>query len=424
MNQPKHQANPSNNLNSAPTSHDIDAWLAYLESLHPKNIEMGLERMNAVYQQMALPKLAKTVITVAGTNGKGSTCAYIEHCLREAGYRVGVYSSPHLIRFNERVRINGAELSDQHHIAAFKQVDTHRQQSQLTFFEFSTLAAFYLFSQAQLDVLILEVGLGGRLDATNIIDTDVAVVTTVAHDHEAFLGNDIEQIGREKAGIFRADTPAILGDSQLPQSVADYARHIGANDVKVEQDFFLERDAEGFCYRSAHNQWNGLAPQFLPIENLATALAAIEHSGLSIELDAIRRGVAKAALSGRWQQWRASPDIRLDVAHNPQATAWLANKLRHCDHSGRTIALVAMLEDKDSMNALANVIDVVDEWHVASLPPPRGADASQLLPYLPEGTPCYDDVASAYRSITSQLAKEDLLIVFGSFYTVAAVLTA
>jgi len=422
------QANPQRKPNSlsefSTASHDIDAWLAYLESLHPKNIEMGLERMAQVFRRMALPRLAGTVITVAGTNGKGSTCAFIEACLRQAGYRVGVYSSPHLLRFSERVRIDGQELSDARHIAALQRVESLRDDVQLTFFEFTTLSALQLFSEANLDVLILEVGLGGRLDATNIIEPDVAVVTTVAQDHEAFLGNDLQQIGREKAGIFRPGKPAILGDAELPASVAEHAAAIGAFSFAVGQDFQLQQQANGLCYRSKQVRWQGLEANHLPTENLPTALAALEQSGLALTEQQVRLGVQQAALPGRWQRISEQPEIRLDVAHNPQATQWLAKRIARNGHIGKTIALVGMLADKDSMNALANMLPVVDQWHVASLQPPRGADASMLLQHLPKTAQQHADVASAYRQLVQTIDKEDLLIVFGSFYTVAAVLTA
>lgn len=407
---------------SVSTSRSLNEWLAYLESIHPTTIELGLERVGAVAKTLALTELpGSTVITVAGTNGKGSTCAYIEQCLLAAGYSVGVYSSPHLLDYRERVRLNQQMLSEQAHCEAFAAVEQARAAVSLSYFEFGTLAALWLLKQQAPDVVLLEVGLGGRLDATNVVEPDVAVVTTVDIDHQAFLGDDKEQIGFEKAGIFRPNKPAILGDQDLPSSVLKHANAIGASAIRAGLDFQLERQSDGnWRYSSCAGEINDIAEPQLPPENVATAIAAIAATSLSCDALAIRQGIAAAALPGRWQTLQQQPWVVADVAHNPQSTNLLANKVRSLAQDRQVYAVVAMLSDKDSQNSLIPMKAVVDHWYLAGLDVPRGADANHLAQSFPETNHvCCHDVASALRQVLESASEDDMVIVFGSFYTVA-----
>ncbi len=307
----------------------LASWLSYLENLHSKSIDLGLERVSQVAARLDILKPAPFVFTVAGTNGKGTTCRTLESVLIAAGYRVGVYSSPHLVRYTERVRVQGKELAESAHTASFAEIEAARGDISLTYFEYGTLSALWLFKQANLDVVILEVGLGGRLDATNIVDADVAVITSIALDHTDWLGPDRESIGREKAGIFRAEKPAIVGD--------------------------------------------------------ATALAALRASRLNIDEQAIRDGIAQATLPGRFQIVSESPRVIFDVAHNPHAAEYLTGRLKMLPKRGRVLAVIGMLHDKDIAGTLAWLKSVVDDWYCAPLEGPRGATAEQLLEHLGKG---------------------------------------
>ncbi|MBD1390287.1 bifunctional tetrahydrofolate synthase/dihydrofolate synthase [Neiella sp. HB171785] len=403
-------------------SRSLDEWLAYLESIHPTTIELGLERVGQVAKQLSLTHMPHSkVITVAGTNGKGSTCAYIEHCLTNAGYSVGVYSSPHLVDYRERVRLNHQMLTAPQHCQAFAAVEAARDDVSLSYFEFGTLAALWLLQQAAPDVILLEVGLGGRLDATNIVEPDVAVVTTVDFDHQAFLGDDIEQIGFEKAGIFRASKPAVLGDENLPKSVAQHASAIGANIIAAGVDFELQPSAnDSWHYHSGELHIDDIAQPQLPIANLATAIAAIQALQLPVSDQAIRDGLAAAALPGRWQQLRSAPRVIADVAHNPQSTRLLAQQIARAKRQHAKVhAVVAMLADKDSLNSVKPLLPVIDHWHLAGLAVPRGASAAQLSQVFDCAVSQHINVSDALAQALETAGQDDMVVVFGSFYTVA-----
>ncbi len=399
----------------------LAAWLSYLENLHSKAIDMGLERVSQVAARLDVLKPAPFVFTVAGTNGKGTTCRTLESMLMAAGYKVGVYSSPHLVRYTERVRVQNAELAESAHTAAFAEIEAARGDISLTYFEYGTLSALWLFKQAQLDVVILEVGLGGRLDATNIVDPDVAVVTSIALDHTDWLGPDRESIGREKAGIFRSGKPAIVGEPDMPHTIADVAQEKGALLQRRDVDWRYSVTESGWRFEDAKGALENLPLPQVPQPNAATALAALRASGLTVNEQAIRDGIQQAILAGRFQIVSESPRLILDVAHNPHAAAYLAGRLKSLPKTGRVLAVIGMLHDKDIGGTLACMESVVDSWYCAPLEGPRGATAEQLMQHLGQGQ-TFASVELAWRAAMADARPEDTVLVCGSFHTVAHVM--
>ncbi len=399
----------------------LAAWLSYLENLHSKAIDMGLERVSQVAARLDVLKPAPFVFTVAGTNGKGTTCRTLESMLMAAGYKVGVYSSPHLVRYTERVRVQNAELAESAHTAAFAEIEAARGDISLTYFEYGTLSALWLFKQAQLDVVILEVGLGGRLDATNIVDPGVAVVTSIALDHTDWLGPDRESIGREKAGIFRAGKPAIVGEPDMPHTIADVAQEKGALLQRRDVDWRYSVTESGWRFEDAKGALENLPLPQVPQPNAATALAALRASGLTVNEQAIRDGIQQAILAGRFQIVSESPRLILDVAHNPHAAAYLAGRLKSLPKTGRVLAVIGMLHDKDIGGTLACMESVVDSWYCAPLEGPRGATAEQLMQHLGQGQ-TFASVELAWRAAMADARPEDTVLVCGSFHTVAHVM--
>ncbi|WEF29433.1 bifunctional tetrahydrofolate synthase/dihydrofolate synthase [Klebsiella aerogenes] len=399
----------------------LATWLSYLEHLHSKAIDLGLARVSEVAGRMAVLKPAPFVFTVAGTNGKGTTCRTLESVLMAAGYKVGVYSSPHLVRYTERVRVQGAELPEAAHTASFAEIETARGDISLSYFEFGTLSALWLFKQAQLDVVILEVGLGGRLDATNIVDADVAAVTSIALDHTDWLGADRESIGREKAGIFRTGKPAVVGEPDMPQTIAAVASEKGAMLLRRDVDWRYSVAEQSWSFSDGQGALNELPLPQVPLPNAATALAALRASGLDIAEQAIRDGIRHAMLPGRFQIISETPRVILDVAHNPHAAAYLAGRLKTLAKTGRVLAVIGMLHDKDIAGTLANLAEEVDAWYCAPLEGPRGATAEQLIAHLRAGT-SYDSVARAWHAAMADAKAEDTVLVCGSFHTVAHVM--
>ena len=416
---------------------DLAGWLAYLETLHPKSIAMGLDRVQAVAQRMRI-RIDAPVVTVAGTNGKGSTCALIDTMLRCAGYRVGLYTSPHLLRYNERVAIDGVPASDDALIRAFDAIEDARTNSDvptpLTYFEFGTLAALTLFASAQLDAVVLEVGLGGRLDAVNIVDADVAVLTSVDLDHLDYLGPTREDIGREKAGIFRRDRFAICADPDPPRSVVEHADAIGARLVRAGSDFGAVNEGVQWRYFGPGGARFGLPHPALrgshQLMNAATAIAALAclQPRLVVPVAAIREGLTRVELPGRFMVLPGRPTIVVDVAHNPQAARTLASCLGSMGFHAHTYAVLGMLADKDIDGVIAPLRERVDRWFVASLPGARGASAAQLREHLlragvkEDAIRSFDDVATAYETAANSAGEADRIVVFGSFLTVAAAL--
>ncbi len=414
-----------------PLPDSLQGWLAHLEQLYPKSIALGLERVSEVRDHLGLrPRFP--IITVTGTNGKGSTCALLERIYLEAGYRVACYTSPHLLRYNERVRVNGLDADDAALCAAFSAVERARGSTPLTYFEFGTLAALWHFIRADVDVAVLEVGLGGRLDAVNAFEPDCAIVTSIDLDHMEYLGDSRESIGREKAGIFRAGVPALCGDPRPPATVAAHARQIGADFRRIGVDFGYEAGESGWTFRSGTACHPALPLPALSggfqLGNAACAVAAVDclQGRLPVAQPAIADGLRHVRLRGRFQSLGGRPEIILDVAHNPHAARALAGNLRSRPCRGRTLAVFAMLRDKDITGVVRELAGEVDAWFVGGIHAARGMDAPALAAML-EAMPGLQvhraaDVAGAYRLACESAAENDRIIVFGSFHTVADVL--
>jgi len=413
-------------------------WLAYLETLHPKAVALGLDRVRAVCDRLAV-EVACPVVTVTGTNGKGSTSSLAEAMLRAGGYRTGLYQSPHLVRYHERIRIDGREIGDAELLGAFDAVETARSRGEpvpLTYFEFGTLAALWLFARAAPDALVLEVGLGGRLDAVNVVDADVAVVTSVDLDHMDYLGPTRDDIGREKAGIFRAGRPAVCGERDPPLSLVDHARAIGAPLLAIGRDYDFVAEGTQWQYRGPGGSRFGLPCPALrgvvQFANAATALTAVDalRDRLPLSAGAVRDGLVGVELPGRFQVLPGRPTVVLDVAHNPQAARTLARSLSTMGFHAETRAVFGVLADKDVGGVINAVRDRVDRWYVATLPGPRGASADAVRAALvAAGVPAAairacDDVATAYAAAREGAGEADRIVVFGSFLTVGAVLAA
>ena len=417
----------------APT--DLPQWLAYIEHQHPTSIDMGLERVRDVAVRLALGKPAVRVITVGGTNGKGSTVAFIEAIARAAGWKVGAYTSPHLLRYNERVRINGVDADDASLVEAFEAVEVARGDTSLTYFEFGTLAALWLFERAGLDLAVLEVGLGGRLDAVNIVDPDVAVITTVDNDHTDWLGNDREAIGAEKAGIARAWKPLVLGEVDSPSSVLRHAYAIGANALRLGSDFFHEPiDSQRWRWREVGAELMLPVPALsAPAQraNAASAIAALRAlPGDTLPDEAFAKGVANAALPGRLQHVsHDGVDVVLDVGHNPQAARELAAWLQTHPIPGQTHAVFAALADKDVASVVASFAGLPLQWYLAGLDAgPRAQSADQLAARLVETAAAeasrHPRVVDALQAASAAARPGDRVLVFGSFHTVAEAMQA
>ena len=409
----------------------LPQWLAHLETAHHTPIDMGLERVTQVKNAMNLAP-ACPIITVGGTNGKGSTCAFLSHIYAAAGYKVGTLTSPHLLRFNERIAINNQPVSDEEIVEAFERIEAARGDISLTYFEFNTLAAVDIFGQHQVDVMILEVGLGGRLDAVNIFDTDCAIVTSVDLDHQDYLGDSIEQIGKEKAGIFRAGKPAIFGQDPAPHSLGQHAKNIGAKLLQLNHQF-------SYIARIDSWQWqanNGSLKIDLPLpalqgafqlNNAACAVAAVQimRQQLPVNQEALAQGIAQAQNRARFQIIQQQPEIILDVAHNPHAARALASSLKNLP-AKRTFAVFSILADKDSDSVISILRDSIDEWFIAPLDLPRGMTLTALTAKLKKhdikAIHPHNTIQAAYTAALSQVTENDRIIVFGSFHTVAGIL--
>ncbi len=418
--------------------HTLEDWLAHCERLHPKNIDMGLERVKTVADRMAI-RFDCPVITVAGTNGKGSTCAMLESILRQAGYRTGVYTSPHLVHFEERLRLEGDAVNATELIAAFARVESARGQNDaevsLTYFEFSTLAILDVMARAKLDVVILEVGLGGRLDAVNIIDPDCAVITSVDLDHMEFLGPDRESIGREKAGIMRTGRPVIVSDPMPPQSVLDHATEIDADIWRFGVDFNVSGDKQQWGWAGRGRRYSGLAYPALrganQLVNAAGVLAALAalRDRLPITAQAVRNGMAFVELPGRFQIIPGQPTLVLDVSHNPHSVAALAANLDVMGYFPTTHAVFGAMADKDLAPMLAKVNPLIDKWYFTDLPTPRAESSAGLLAKWQAQNTRRDATGSAHADPQQALQAAidaadptDRIVVFGSFYTVGGIL--
>ncbi|SEN34114.1 dihydrofolate synthase / folylpolyglutamate synthase [Duganella sp. CF517] len=427
-------------MSNLPTT--LPAWLALLESRHAETvINMGLDRVLAVKERLQL-SFSCPVIMVAGTNGKGSTCAMLESVLLRAGYKVGLYIKPHFLDFNERARINGDLASDEVLVDAFNAVEAARGDTPLTYFEFTTLAIMKLLAGAGMDVVILEVGLGGRLDAVNIVDADVAIVTSVDIDHTDYLGDTREKIGFEKAGIFRAGKTAICSDPVPPQSLIDHAEAIGADLWLMGRDFNYSGDKQQWNYGGRSQRRNSLAYPSLrganQILNATAVLAALEALKLELPVGAqeVRTGLVTVELPGRFQVLPGRPTVILDVAHNPHAASALNQNLGNMGFHPYTYAVFGSMHDKDIDGVIAAMSEHVDHWCLTNLPSPRAASASELAAKVQivhardvanssERTiNIFDDPAAAFANAMSRAGENDRIVVFGSFLTVAGVMAA
>ena len=413
-----------------PRFNTLTDWLAWQETLHPVAIDLGLERVASVARKLDCLQPAPVVITVAGTNGKGSTLAILEAILQRAGYRTGCYTSPHLFHYNERLRIDGDVIADAEWCDAFARIDALRGETSLTYFEFGTLAALDIMQRDTLDVALLEVGLGGRLDAVNIIDADAAIVTSIGLDHTDWLGDTREAIGGEKAGIFRAGRPAICGDAFPPDSLRQRAADTGADLQVIGRDFHLRHSGKRWHWQGRDSHYQDLPWPALPgahqLANAATALAALEmlHDRLPVTESAVAGGLKWVALPGRVQVLPGKVEQVLDVAHNAQAALALVDALRHRPLAGSTHAVIGMMRDKDIAAFIDALRGQVDHWLPVGLDVDRALPPQQLAEYLQQAqvegtvTVC-PSVAGALETLAGRLQHGDRVLVCGSFYTVA-----
>ena len=413
----------------------LSDWLAWQETLHPNAIDLGLDRLQRTLDRLGWQRPACPVITIAGTNGKGSCVALTARILREAGYRIGTFTSPHLLRYNERVAIDGVEVSDEMLMAAFERIDAARGDDTLTFFEFNAAAALLVFAEAQPDAVVLEVGMGGRLDAVNVVDADVALVTSIDLDHCDWLGHDRETIGREKAGVFRAGRPAIFGARDMPASIRDAAQRIGADLQQLGRDFDWVRTGERWTWRGRAGEQRDLpAPALhgaIQYDNAAAVLAALAaEPRLSVPRSAIERGLQTVKLPGRFQVVRqTSPrpvEWILDVAHNPAAAHTLATQLAAERRKGRTIAVCGVLSDKDVEGIVSELRNSFDTWVIVGLQGARALAPDALATRVENVGANVEavaaDVVAGCLAAQALAQAGDRIVVFGSFLTVGPAL--
>ncbi|MFD2166257.1 bifunctional tetrahydrofolate synthase/dihydrofolate synthase [Thalassotalea euphylliae] len=401
----------------------LSQWLCYLETIHTKEIDLGLARISQVSNRLGINLKNSKVITVAGTNGKGTTCAFLENYLRQIGHSVAVYSSPHIEKFNERLRLDGVDVEDVSWVEALRKIEIVREEISLTYYEFTTLAALLILQRITPDFVILEVGLGGRLDATNIIDADCSVLTTVDLDHQAFLGNDRETIGFEKAGIFRAGKPAIIGDVCPPNSVIRFATEIKANCIVRNKSFSVEHGDSGWSWTCGDTTLDTLPWPHIPLDNVATALASLLSLNVNLERELTQKVIEKTKVAGRTELFNDNCEVMLDVGHNPQAARYLAEVVSSRRYSA-VHAVLGMMKDKDISSTINIMKDVVDSWYFATLTGDRAAkslDISELAQDMSISGNCFDNVVEAYTMAQKNARSDELVLVFGSFFTVAEI---
>ncbi len=409
----------------------LSAWLVWQEQSHPRLVDLGLDRVTQVYAKLGLHLTRPPTITVGGTNGKGSCVALLSAIYRAQGYKVGAYTSPHILHYNERICIDGVPASDAAICNAFERIDAARDGVSLSFFEFGTLAALILFAEAEVDVRLLEVGLGGRLDAVNIVDSDAAIITTVALDHMDWLGATVEAIGREKAGIFRAGVPAIIGESEPPQSVLDSARQTGARLLRFGRDFYYRRQDNGWEWRGGEVCLPDLPPPAFPGEHqyrnaAASVMAVVGLRGrLPVSAASVAAGVGQARLLGRFQLIPGEPPVLLEVGHNPQAVETLCEHLRERFAETTIHAVFAMMKDKDIASVVALMRDYVHMWYLAPLPGNKRAAGEDLMRRVfaqlevAQVRQDFGDFSEAFAAASAQAKSGELILVFGSFFLVS-----
>lgn len=403
----------------------LSSWLDWIGSVHNTEIELGLDRIREVALQLDLLNPQCKVIVVGGTNGKGSVVAGLEAVYLAAGYRVGAFTSPYLIKHNEEVRVNGKEASDDDFCWAFSKIESKRGSIPLTPFEYHTLAALLIFDEANLDVMILEVGLGGRLDAVNIIDADVSIITSIGIDHVDWLGDTRELIAIEKAGIMRSEKPVICGDTQPPQTLIDAAITCGAHFFQQGQDFSFLETAQGWDWHYAQNTYRDLPNNPLLKQNMSSVLMAVTtlQSVLPVPEVVIRKAMAQVKVRGRLQVIQGKVTEIFDVSHNPASAAILAKFLKSSPCPGKTLAVFSMLADKDIVSTVDEIKNEISSWYVAPLTCKRAALRQQLATAL-QGLDVhfFESIPVAYQQAQKEARPQDRIVVFGSFYTVGAVL--
>lgn len=409
----------------------LAGWLAWQENLHSKPIDLGLSRVRTVFGRIMPEGRKPFTITVGGTNGKGSCVAMLDAILRAAGYRVGAYTSPHLLRYNERICVQGHPVGDTRIVRAFERIDTVRRDVSLSFFEFGTLAALDIFSQENLDVQILEVGLGGRLDAVNIIDPDIALISSIDIDHQDWLGETRSSIGLEKAGIFRHGGQAVVGDPDIPASVTRYAANIGVHLQGFGREFGCDLAGDGWNWHGETGRYYNLPMPAIPgthqLMNAAAVLAVLGVAGrlgLPVSEEAVRAGLTRVRLSGRFQYIPGTVPVLIDVAHNPHAVRALCNHIRQYFPDRRIHAVFSVMRDKDIQGIIHDIKDVIDAWYLAPLRLARAARPEELAVHLENAGAGpvfqgFSDVGDACRVAREGLGPNDLMLVFGSFFLVS-----
>ncbi|CAL4326231.1 bifunctional tetrahydrofolate synthase/dihydrofolate synthase [Buchnera aphidicola] len=405
-------------------NNSLSIWLKYLEKID-KKVVFNLSKLKFIAKKLNLLNSKAFIFTVAGTNGKGTTCAMLETLLLNSGYQVGLYTSPHLINYLERVRINGSILDAEEHISSFKYIELVRCSYLLSYFEFITLAALFLFQKKSLDIIILEVGVGGRLDATNIIDSDLSIITNIGIDHTSVLGYNRLSIAREKSGIFRKNKISVIGEIDIPDSMKNIAKEKKTILKKINKDWF---------WNKKNHYWNFIHPDIelfslplthIPLSNTALALSALYYAGFKITEEVIRASISRVKLPGRFQIISSFPFIIVDVAHNPDAALYLFKKINDLDIKGKIYALIGMLEDKDISGIVHPFKKIINYWYAAPLKTSRTATSEKLKKNLPSGnTIVLNSIHEAYKIVKLSLKKQDAILVFGSFLTVSEFISA
>ena len=400
-------------------------WLEYYQALHHTAIDLSLDRIRLVAQNMGLLPVSVPTFMVAGTNGKGTTLACLDALLREQGCRTGRLTSPHLLHYNERITLSNVPVADDQLIAAFSAIEQQRGDTTLSFFEINVLATLWVFRQAQVDVVLLEVGMGGRLDACNIVDADVAIITTVDLDHQAWLGDTREKIGKEKAGIMRPGHPVILADPMMPDSVLTHAQQLGSPCYHCGADYHVSLVESQWSLVSGDHQWQTLPVPHIPLNNAAAAMVALQcHRDFRVPTQAECQTVLSALqVTGRCQHMALACDVVLDVAHNAQSAAYLAQHLQKHPVSGKTYALFSVLADKDIAEIITPLLPIVDQWHYAPLVDiERAASVTQMANCLPDHAVQQVTLSAGYEAMLHHVQPQDRIVIFGSFFTVAAML--
>lgn len=412
----------------------LEEWLSWQEQLYPQAIDLGLHRVQALLKALDLTQPGFPILTIGGTNGKGSSVSFAEAMLRAAGHKVGAYVSPHLLHYNERVRVDGVDVSDAEFCESFARIDEARGDLRVTYFEFGTLAAIDILTRRGVSAAVLEVGLGGRLDAVNALDADVALISSIGLDHQEWLGNDRESIGREKAGIFRKERPAICGERQPPASLVDYAKTIGAKLQLIGKDFDWGIDGDTWTWKSGLQEFRGLpAPALaghIQYDNAATVIAALQpHPRLAVPEAAIRRGLMEAKIPARFQRVGSPVETVFDVSHNPDAARVLSDNLLAFPARGRSFGVMGMFKDKAVEEVARALAGRFDHWYLGGLEGPRGLGAPTLASRVRSALPDaalseFPSVSAAYMAARLAAHPGDRIVVFGSFQTVAAILKA